>query len=77
MFTDADSLAGGSQPLELNTAALVSSTNPYISGNYIFVNDGVPGFQWQADLFFRVNLASGSLPDIGVIPSGTLSSWFI
>jgi hypothetical protein len=77
VYIDVDSLTGGSQPLGLNTAALVSSTNPYISGNYIFVNDGVPGFQWQSDLFFRVNLASGSLPDVGLIPSGSLSSWFI
>ena len=77
VFADADSLTGGSQPLGLNSAALVSSTNPYISGNYIFVNDGVAGFQWQSDLFFRVNLASGNLPDVGVIPSGTLTSWFV
>jgi Ca2+-binding RTX toxin-like protein len=76
VFADVDSLSAGPQPLTTNTAVLVTSDNPHLAGNYLLVNDGVPGFQWQSDLFVKVNLVNGSLPVVGIIPSDTFVSWF-
>lgn len=71
VYSDANGGIGGNQPLGVNAAALVVSTNASIAGTYLIVNDGVTGFQSGSDLMVHITGYTGALPGLGAIPVGS------
>ncbi|PPJ63442.1 bluetail domain-containing putative surface protein, partial [Cuspidothrix issatschenkoi] len=57
----------GKQPLDKNSAALVSVTTAGIAGTYLVINDGIAGFQSNQDLVVNLTGYIGTLPSLGSI----------
>ena len=54
VFTDANSSLSGNQPLEINSAALLTSSRLGITDTYLIVNDGIAGFNAETDLVINI-----------------------
>ncbi|MFN9176732.1 MAG: bluetail domain-containing putative surface protein, partial [Synechocystis sp.] len=70
VFADVDGATVGSQALAVNSAALVKAG----TSTYLFVNDGVAGFQSANDLVINLTGITGTLPAFGSI---TVSNFFV
>lgn len=68
VFVDANGGFAGSQPLKINSAALVVATNTPIASNYIVINDATAGFQESKDLVIKLT-TTGTLPAVGYVSS--------
>jgi Ca2+-binding RTX toxin-like protein len=65
----------GKQPLDKNSAALVSVTTAGIAGTYLVINDGITGFQSNQDLVVNLTGYIGTLPGLGSIDN--VNSFFV
>ena len=54
VFTDANGSLSGSQPLEINSAALGTYTSLGVTNTYLIVNDEIPGFNQETDLVINI-----------------------
>ena len=54
VFIDANGSLSGSQPLEINSAALGTYTSLGVTNTYLIVNDGIPGFNQETDLVINI-----------------------
>ena len=54
VFIDANGSLSGSQPLEINSAALGTYTSLGVTNTYLIVNDGIPGFNAETDLVINI-----------------------
>ena len=68
MFADANGRTAGNQPLAVDAAALVRSTNAAITGTYLLINDGNAARSLTSDLLINITGYSGTLPALGVRP---------
>jgi Ca2+-binding RTX toxin-like protein len=68
VFADANGRTAGNQPLAVNAAALVRSTNAAITGTYLLINDGIAARSLTSDLLINITGYSGTLPALGVRP---------
>lgn len=74
VFSDANGLLNGNQPLGLRSAALVVAPALSPTATYLVMNDAVPGFQPSTDLIINITGYTGNLPGVGSI---TVSEWFV
>jgi Ca2+-binding RTX toxin-like protein len=74
LFLDANGATAGNQALGINSAVLVQATNTGIAGTYLFINDGMAGFQATNDLLINITGSTGTLPGLGAI---AVNSFFI
>jgi Ca2+-binding RTX toxin-like protein len=74
VFTDANGLLGGNQPLAASSAALVQVTAGAIAGTYLFINDSTAALSLANDLLVNITGFGGALPGLGSIP---VASFFV
>jgi Ca2+-binding RTX toxin-like protein len=74
VFTDANGLLAGNQPLLANSAALVQVTAGAITGTYLFINDSTAALSLANDLLVNITGFGGALPGLGSIP---VASFFV
>jgi len=65
VFADANGVLSGNQPLEINSAALVTSTVLGIAATYLVVNDETVGFNAETDLI--INIGSSPVISFNII----------
>ena len=67
-FTDCNGSLRGKQALGANSAVLITTRNPGISGTYLLINDNSAGLSYANDLMINISGSTGGLPIPGSIP---------